>query len=286
MSRRSMAASVPPPPGESRQVDLRVPAGQFEVVGLEPGQQGASEPGRRPTVLARRCSRSRTFCAVTWRCYRCAVGSSRAMCADSERRSPRRSCPGMRAGLTDGVAAGPLRAVERPRSKPRQPAEAESGGNSLRLGLVSRLRISACSPPQVALVSHLCLESPKLLAGRCPGRIKRQRLPSTRSAAGARRDGRRACAAGTRSPESRTHVRCGQSAPVPRPGWRDRSWKTSQRCVVHQPELSTVRGQPQVGVVGSQVQPVLCPGREQPVRLEAPLRHQVVDHDAQVALGS
>ena len=54
--------------------------------------------------------------------------------------------------------------------------------------------------------------------------------------------------------------------------------------VVNQPDRRADRCQPEIGVVDSQKQAMLRPGREHPVRLEASARDEIVDEDADVCL--
>ena len=58
----------------------------------------------------------------------------------------------------------------------------------------------------------------------------------------------------------------------------------SQRSSSTRPACATPRREPKVGVVDPQEQPVLRARREHPVRLQAALRRQVVDEDADVSL--
>ena len=134
--------------------------------------------------------------------------------------------------------------------------------------------------PQVALVLHLGLEGAELLAGRS--------LP---------------VAMGTPAAASRAAKCQGVAAPdVPAPArqirGRSYGWPAPGGCppaaraapetppsgVVHEPDLAPERREPQIGVVGPQVQAVLRARGEQAVRLEASPRHQVVDHHPEVAL--
>ena len=54
--------------------------------------------------------------------------------------------------------------------------------------------------------------------------------------------------------------------------------------VIHEPGLAAARRQPEIGIVDAQQQPMLRAGREHPVGLQAPLRDQVVDENADVCL--
>src|SRR5439155_23402888 len=54
--------------------------------------------------------------------------------------------------------------------------------------------------------------------------------------------------------------------------------------IIDEPDLPSTLCQPQVGVVDSQQQAMLGAGGERSVRLEAPLRDQVVDQDSDVGL--
>ena len=60
--------------------------------------------------------------------------------------------------------------------------------------------------------------------------------------------------------------------------------KSLPSLVIDQPGLAALRRQPQVGVVGAQEQPIFGSRREHSIRLEAALRDQVVDHDAEIGL--
>ena len=60
--------------------------------------------------------------------------------------------------------------------------------------------------------------------------------------------------------------------------------KARPPLVIHQANRAALGRQPDVGVVDSKGEPVLRARREHPVGLEAALRHEVVDHDADVRL--